>query len=226
MIWRRERRLVKANILWLCLVVATISKPGSLGASPTILLDDDFNAENGGVGVINYDNFANWKVLDGSVDLLGPGLVDYLPGNGIYLDLDGTTSDAATLQSRETFNFEAGDEVTLAFDLAGPCQSTLPECGSFPGLNDGVNEVRVSMGDLLDATFLKSFDEPLERVTRVISVVEAASVEVRFVHNGGDNIGLILDNFQLTLVRIPEPSSLPAAATLACIAGSRRRRRG
>ena len=31
----------------------------------TIIFSDNFNAENGGVGVLNYNSFANWSVSGG-----------------------------------------------------------------------------------------------------------------------------------------------------------------
>ena len=66
----------------------------------TIIFSDNFNAENGGVGVLNYNSFANWSVSGGTVDLIGsPGFFDFFPQNGLYVDLDGTSFLAGTLTS-------------------------------------------------------------------------------------------------------------------------------
>ena len=43
-----------------------------------------------GKAQLNYSNFINWDVVDGTVDLQGNGLFDFLPGNGLYVDLAGT----------------------------------------------------------------------------------------------------------------------------------------
>ncbi len=48
-----------------------LQTPAMANGMGTILLQDDFTAENGGAGVLNYFGFANWDVTDGSVDLLG-----------------------------------------------------------------------------------------------------------------------------------------------------------
>lgn len=42
-------------------------------------------------GALAYCGFQNWKV-EGSVDLLGNGFFDLLPGNGLYVDLVGSGS--------------------------------------------------------------------------------------------------------------------------------------
>lgn len=38
-------------------------------------------------GTLNYASFANWDVIGGYVDLQGNGFFDYLPDNGLYVDL-------------------------------------------------------------------------------------------------------------------------------------------
>ncbi len=56
--------------------------------------------------MLNYAGFANWDVLDGFVDLIGNGFFDLLPGNGLYVDLDGSTGDAGKLISKTTFTLD------------------------------------------------------------------------------------------------------------------------
>lgn len=202
---------LKNSSLALATLAMGFAVSSSVSASPIILLEDDFNGENGGNGVRNYDSFTNWNVTDGSVDLLGPGLVDFLPGNGIYIDLNGSTNNGATLASNTTFEFQTGDQVTLMFALAGPCENAWPGCANFPNLNSGSNEVTVSLGGLLNETFTKDFDTPLETISRTFNVNLATSASLVFDHNdnGGDNIGLILDNVQLSVepsTSIPEPT--------------------
>lgn len=41
--------------------------------------------------VLNYDGFINWDVIAGWVDLIGLGLWDIRPGNGLYVDMSGTS---------------------------------------------------------------------------------------------------------------------------------------
>src|SRR5579862_1829881 len=62
------------------------------------LLNDNFNTENGGVGQLNYTGFDNWNV-SGAVDLIGNGFFDFYPGNGLYVDMNGSPGPG-TMTSR------------------------------------------------------------------------------------------------------------------------------
>lgn len=82
-------------------VMLVLTEAGT--AQATVLLSDNFNSENGGAGTLNYAGFVNWTVSDGSVDLCGNGFCDFLPGNGLYVDMDGSTGNAGKLTSVATF---------------------------------------------------------------------------------------------------------------------------
>src|SRR5678816_2126767 len=94
----------------------------------TIIFSDNFNAENGGVGVFNYNSFANWSVSGGTVDLIGsPGFFDFFPQNGLYVDLDGTSFMAGTLTSigiAVTPGSQRGDFNTVHVDVSGGLASS------------------------------------------------------------------------------------------------------
>ena len=67
---------------------------------------DDFN---GYTASIPWSATGNWTVTGGSVDMIGEGTAwDLQPGNGMYVDMDGTTGSAGTMQSID-INLEAGD---------------------------------------------------------------------------------------------------------------------
>ena len=74
-----------------------------------VLFEDNFDTENDGIGELSYDNLANWTILSGGIDLIGNGFWDAYPGNGLYLDLDGTygsdrsQAKAGTIQTKEDF---------------------------------------------------------------------------------------------------------------------------
>ena len=87
-------------------------------AAATVIFSDDFNAENGGVGALNYTGFANWGVsgVGETVDLIGNGFFDFYPGNGLYVDLDGSTGNAGVLT---TNSFFGPGSYVLSFNLAG-----------------------------------------------------------------------------------------------------------
>jgi Glycosyl hydrolase family 9/FG-GAP-like repeat len=150
-----------------------------------ILLSDNFNTENSSLGQYNYNQLANWSVVDGTVDLLGVGFAqDLLPGNGLYLDLDGTSNNAGRLESKSLFSFNAGDQITLSFDLAGSQRGDS-------------NSVTVVLGGLYAETFTRNSSDPFTKITRSFSVGAATKGKLVFDHAGGDNLGLLLDNVEL-----------------------------
>ncbi|MEH1926877.1 PEP-CTERM sorting domain-containing protein [Nostoc sp.] len=168
-------------------------------ATVTTLLQDDFNSENSGVAnqsTLDYNQFHKFKVINGSVDLIGNGFFDFLPGNGLYVDLDGTTSPslAGTLESQE-FNFQAGDIVNLSFQLAGNHR------------NNDTESVIVSLGSLFNGTFSLGQNEPFTTFTQSFTVASATNATLKFQETGADNIGLLLDNVTLTK-SVPEPGSI------------------
>jgi hypothetical protein len=160
------------------------------------LLEDNFDAENSGTGTLNYFGLANWDVTDGSVDLNGNGFFDYLPGNGLYLDLDGTTNNAARLESKTTYSFNPGDIVELNFNLAGSQRGD-------------TNSVTVSLGSLLNEVFTLDSSASFTTITRSFTVASATNAELVFDHSGGDNFGLFLDNVKLSVNPQTPPTSVP-----------------
>jgi len=172
-----------------------------LASAQTILLEDNFDTENGGVGQINYFGLANWDLVDGSVDLIGNGFHDFFPGQGLFLDLDGGTYNAATLVSKTAFTFNPGQVLELSFDLLG-------ENNYYPSFLPN-NNVTVSLGGLFTETFSVA-DAGL--ITRQFTVEELTTTNLVFDHAGGDLGGLILDDVTLVVREpsqsVPEPSSV------------------
>lgn len=74
-------------------------------------------------GELNFTDFINWEVVDGYVDLQGNGFFDYLPGNGLYVDLiSGMQPDGdpnPVLRLRDAIPIVAGDTYRVSLQLAG-----------------------------------------------------------------------------------------------------------
>src|SRR5882762_10242764 len=72
-----------------------------------VLLNDNFDTENGGVPQLNYSGLANFNVANsgsgGAVDLIGNGSFDFYPGNGLYVDICGSSSACGILTTKQTF---------------------------------------------------------------------------------------------------------------------------
>ena len=157
------------------------------------ILQDDFNTENGGSGVLNYTGFANWTVSKGTVDLIGnDGFFDFYPGNGLYVDLDGTSGEAGLLSSKIIF---APGSYVVSFDLGGSQRE---------GYDDG-NVVDITMGiSDFSTSITRNTNDPLQLFTYNVTITTAGSLT--FHNLGGDNVGAILDN--VTVSAVPEPISL------------------
>ncbi|MFO8091405.1 MAG: hypothetical protein R6U13_16315 [Desulfatiglandaceae bacterium] len=160
-----------------------------------VLFEDNFDLENEGRGSLSFSAFSNWNVVDGTVDLIGLGFFDYFPDLGLYVDLDGSTSKAGTLVSKEALDLARGSYL-LAFDLAGNPRS-------------GPNTVTVRVGDLFSREITLAMKEPPAHFEFEIHTTRETKANIFFEHEGGDNFGNILDNVSFTRLikqEIPEPS--------------------
>lgn len=192
------KKLMKISIsVFVFIISVTLLFGQGISRADTILFQDNFNAENGGYAALNYSGFNNWNVTDGSVDLIGNDSWDFHPGNGLYVDLDGSTSNAGVLTTKASFTYLFNKWYRLDFDL-GRSQPY-----------NGDNEVTVIVSfvntsytiydiEPLTSYSIKFFDDG----TSGPAIVGAIS----FSNAGGDNIGAVLDN--VTLTQVPEPTTL------------------
>lgn len=163
----------------------------------TPIFYDDFNSENGGSFKYNYTSFANWTVVpgSGSVDLIGNGTWDLYPGNGLYVDMDGSTNNAGILRSNP-IDVVSGNRYLLQFDLAGNAR----------GGADDFMTVKVHISSYTEYFTVKANDIWKTILREVTVYGPASTVYIEFNHDGGDNVGAIIDNVSLTPV--PEPGTL------------------
>lgn len=197
--------MIKYRLLPLMLVLAVCGLPQAVSAS-TILLSDNFNGQNGGTGALNYSGFSNFNVTKGAVDLIGNGLFDFKPGNGLYVDINGTTGKSGTIESKTNFALGIGT-FTLKFDLAGSQRAFSP-----------LDSITVSLGNLFSQTFTKAFTDPFQTITITGTNNSNTTGSLTFGSpiGDGDLAGLLIDNVQLTFdpagggtgVAAPEPSSV------------------
>ena len=60
-------------------------------AQATTVFSDNFDSYAEGTPAATSDFLGNWTVTQGSVDLIGLFSYDLYPGNGTYVDLNGST---------------------------------------------------------------------------------------------------------------------------------------
>ncbi len=143
-----------------------------------------------GTAANNFTGFVNWNVTDGTVDLLGTdaggqAFNDLKPGNGLYVDLDGSTfGNAGKLESKTDFVLAPGT-YELTFDLAGSQGSD-------------VNAVTVSLGTAFSEAITRAATAPFSTETRTITVTSATSGKIIFDQAGGDTRGALLRKVKLT----------------------------
>lgn len=147
-------------------------------AHAAIVFQDQFDAEPSG-STLNYSSFANWDVLNGTVDLIAQGGfgLSCLGLAGKCVDMDGSTGNAGDLRTKivigpGTYEFE--------FWISGNQRG---------GASDSIT---VTFGDL-DETFVKAPADPYTQVIRTVTVGGAGD-RILFSHAGTDNIGILLDS--------------------------------
>ena len=170
----------------------------SVGANAGIIFIDNFDTEAGAAGLssLNYTDFDNWTVSDGTVDVVassGFGIT-CAGGSGKCVDLDGSTGNAGILTST-LMSLSAGT-YSLSFDISGNQRG---------GPTDSFV---LALGGFLNESFSLSSKAPWQTVTRTFTVMSDSSNSIIFNHAGGDNVGIMLDNVTLSKTDVPEPATL------------------
>ncbi|MFZ5529062.1 MAG: DUF642 domain-containing protein [Pseudomonadota bacterium] len=176
-------------------------------AHATTIFSDDFSGNTVGGNLIPN----GWTVLPGTgtVDIIGPGWYDLLPGNGPHIDLDGSTTNAGVLS--KSLLLTAGVQYIASFQLAGN-QRGWPS-----------DTVDVSFGTTQGSYTLAS-SQGLTTYTLAFTASTTGNYSLSFANQGGDNYGALLDN--VSVAAVPEPQSLALGlAGLACAAVALRRQR-
>jgi len=165
-----------------------LATAGASTASATVVLSENFNGQG---QTLNWGGNGNFTVTQGNVDLIGDGYFDFFPGNGGYLDLDGTgtlgSSPASTLTSNAVFG---GGSYVLTFNLGGNSRT-------LPG-----RTTTITLGDWSTTITLQPYDGWTSQSFNIVTSGGALT----FSENGPANYqGNILDNVSLSAV--PEPAT-------------------
>lgn len=155
----------------------------------TQIFRDDLDAENGGMGQQNYTGWAQWNVTEGCVDLHGPGSIDPLPGNIVYVDMDGSCRDgtgttAGTMETKQSFILDPGD-YTFEMLMAGNSQVSQ------------VDTMTVRIGTVLNRQIVLNWTAPLEFQEFNFAITASTTETIELIHAGGDDQGILIDAIRL-----------------------------
>ena len=188
---------MQSRILLVSSILVGVVAAAPAARAAAVVLSDDFN--NDGYH-LNWKPSSLWTAPIGTVDLVGETPTgsgfDFYPGNGSYVDLDGSTNAAGALQSAASF---AAGMYTLSFDLGGNARG------------DVAKTTTISLGDWSTALTLAS-DSPFRLYTYTFTT---SGGKLKFADNtvGNQSIGNVLDNVTLT-----DPPSAPETSTWAMMA--------
>ena len=179
-------------------------------ASAATVFSDNFDTDTQGVNATP----AGFTVTSGSVDVIGTGFYDFYPGNGNYVDLNGSTGQAGTIE-QDISGLTVGTSYTLTFDYAF-------------NTNSGNNEV-LSFGIDGVATSLPLNAAPASFQTYTYNFTYTGADDTLFFADAGttpgDNGGPVLDNVLIVTAAVPLPASGLLLLGALGAAGLARRRR-
>lgn len=193
---------IKSLIATSLLAASAISLPASAG----MIFQDDFDTDSG-TSVLNFDSLINWTVSGGTIDYVRSGDfgVSCVGGMGGCLDMDGSTSDAGRITSKQLFTFDNGVEYFIDASVSGNQRGAASDSVAF-GL------IRESDSAMITASFGPIASDAPFAVLTASFFGGSATGEWRlfFEGIGGDDIGVILDNVSLRDDRaaVPEPAAL------------------
>jgi len=207
---RNSTGLATGAALSIVLLGQAAMKKLTIAVAAAVIVGGGASAQAGTVFSDNFNSYAShfnwvpppavWTVPVGSVDLIGETTTftefDFFPGNGGYVDLDGSTEMAGTLATTQSF---VPGKYTLTFDLGGNARG------------DVNKTTTISLGDWSTSLDLAS-SSPYQLYTYTFTTTGG---NLSFADNtaGNQNIGNIVDNVSLSTA-VPEPA-VPEPATWA-----------
>ncbi|UCG56657.1 MAG: hypothetical protein JSU70_17555 [Phycisphaerales bacterium] len=204
-----------------CLAVV-LSLACAGGSWAGVVFSDSFDGENGGSYALDYGAFTKWSVSVPSVDLIGNGDYDWWPGNGLYVDMDGSSLSAGAITSIPIV-VEPGKYI-LSFQLAG----CFWDPAKYPHEALDMVTVGVSDGSLLfSSAYSLAYDQGFTPYSVNLDISQASTLTLSFEgysKQGGDNVGMLLDDVVLETKPAPAPGAILLGSAGVALVGWLRRR--
>ncbi|NRR30537.1 PEP-CTERM sorting domain-containing protein [Oxalobacteraceae bacterium] len=180
----------------------------SSAAQAVTIFSDNFDTDGLGTNTTSFGG--GWVVSGGTVDTIGNyNFYDFLPGNGRYIDLDGSSAQAGLFSL--SIGLSAGTSYTASYSIAGNQR------------NYGSDMVDVNFGSNMLSHNMGAAD-PFSTMSIMFTPSVSGVYTLSFQNQGGDNVGALLDNVSITAV--PEPGTYAMLlAGLAAVGVAARRRR-
>jgi len=183
---------------------------GATAAQAAPVFSDNFDADTTGLNTTVF--LGGWTVSNGTVDTIGVGTSwDLIPGNGHYIDLDGSSGQAGTFSN--SVNLAANTTYVMTFSLAG----------NHRGYD--ADTVDVTFGTSGN-TYVLASPDPLTQYSLTFTTSAGGATGFSFHNHGGDNVGALLDNVSIAAVPEPETYAMLLAGLGALGIAARRRRNG
>lgn len=231
---------MRAPVAIACAAVLTTAAP----ATAAEVFFDGFEGDAPGLAYTG-SALTNWTIDPGyTVDVVASsnpfGITVVPPAMGNVLDLDGTPGPGL-IYSNSFFHFNAGDLVTLSFDVGGSQRSsgsdyfvtgfymdpTLGSDLSGSGLVD-LSETHMHSGQVSTTVNIPGATSPLFVTSSFgFRALGAGSARIAFFTDSADNIGPLIDNVRLDVTSaVPEPATWALMiAGFGLIGAAMRRRR-
>jgi hypothetical protein len=200
-------------------------------AQAGVVVFDDFEGY-GNASILNFGKaplgLFNQLTVEGTgnVDLVkNPDYGIVTPFGSFSVDLDGSTPNDGALLRTGVFNFNAGDLVRLDFDLSGNQRGGADDEWSYGLETTGLtNFLNVTVQNAIGPGFINvgnlgpgfavasgqaaiSSGSPWTHYGISFVAGNSGSLTAFVATSSDDNVGPILDNFQLSIGSVPEPSS-------------------